>query len=133
MNPSGWIALTRILPRYRIHLSDYLVGTISADPVAQFLEQEYRANRCAVFHAKSTERPVLLPGAATDRRQVSAAVEPPIRLVVDLIRAIHNIIFPSGGMVVGGFMGVIENLRSVVTRSPVSMILTPRRLGAKRI
>jgi hypothetical protein len=54
----------------------------------------------------------LLPGAADDRRDVSAALQPLVRVVLGLIRGIHSIVFPSGGMVVGGFADVIRNLRT---------------------
>lgn len=115
--PAGeykWLkfALTHVPPTYGIDLGHYLVGTPGPDPVAQFLDEQYRANRCALFHAKSTKGATLLPGAAADRLVVSAALQPLIRVILGLMRGIHSIIFPSGGMVVGGFTEVIRNLRT---------------------
>jgi hypothetical protein len=115
--PAGeynWLkfALTHVPPQYGVELQHCLVGPPGSDPVTQFLDEQYHARRCALFHAKSTKGATLLPGAADDRRDVSAALEPLVRFVVGLIRGVHNIIFPAGGMVVGGFTDVIRNLRT---------------------
>jgi hypothetical protein len=110
----NWLkfALTHVPPKYGVDLEHFLVGAAGSDPVTQFLDEQYHASRCALFHAKSTKGATLLPGAADDRRDVSAALQPLIRVVVALIRGVHNIIFPSGGMVIGGFTDVIRNLRT---------------------
>ncbi len=105
-------ALTHVPPKYGVDLQRYLVGAAGPDPVKQFLDEQYHASRCALFHAKSTRGEVLLPGAADDRRDVFAALQPLVRVVLGLIRGIHSIVFPSGGMVVGGFADVIGNLRT---------------------
>lgn len=106
------IALTHVPAQYGLDLQHYLVGAAGPDPVTQFLDEQYRASRCALFHAKSTRGAILLPGAVDDRRNVSAALQPLIRVVLGLIRGIHGVVFPSGGMVVGGFTDVIRNLRT---------------------
>jgi hypothetical protein len=105
-------ALTHVPPKYGVDLQHYLVGAVGPDPVTQFLDEQYHASRCALFHAKSTRGAILLPGAADDRRDVSAALQPLVRVVLGLIRGIHGIVFPSGGMVVGGFTDIIRNLRT---------------------
>lgn len=115
--PTGeyaWLkfALTHVPRKYGVDLQHSLVGAASPDPVKQFLEEQYHARRCALFHAKSTRGTILLPGAADDRRDVSAALQPLVSVVLGLIRGIHSIVFPSGGMVVGGFRDVIRSLQT---------------------
>jgi hypothetical protein len=105
-------ALTHVPPKYGVDLQHHLVGAAGPDPVTQFLDEQYHASRCALFHAKSTKGDVLLPGAADDRRDVSAALGPLVRVLLGLIRGIHSIVLPSGGMAVGGFEDVIRNLRT---------------------
>jgi hypothetical protein len=74
-------ALTHVPPKYGVDLQHYLVGAAAPDPVTQFLDEQYHASRCALFHAKSTKGVILLPGAADDRRDVSVALQPLVRVV----------------------------------------------------
>lgn len=128
----NWLkfALTHVPPRYGLDLRHYLVGAAGPDPVTQFLDEQYHANRCAVFHAKSSKGRTLLPGGADDRRDVSAALQPLIRVVLGLIRGIHSIVFPSGGMVVGGFTDVIRNLRTYGYE--IAVLNDPQPTAARR-
>ena len=53
----------------------YLINAARANPVEQFLEEQYRdASLTPFFHAKSG-RGALLPGVAADRREVSAGTQ----------------------------------------------------------
>ncbi len=107
----AWLkfALTHVLPKHGIEIKRYLIDAGGGDPVDQFLDEQYSARRCALFHAKSS-RGALLPGVVADRHEVSAALEPLIRLDLDLNRSVLGIIFPAGGMTVGGLEMVMDNL-----------------------
>jgi hypothetical protein len=114
--PSGeraWLefALTRVPSQHSVDLRGYLINAAGPNPVKQFLDEQYHARRCALFHAKSG-RGALLPGVTTDRREVSAALEPLIRLVIDLNRKVLKVVFPAGGMTIDGFAMVIRNLEA---------------------
>ena len=109
----AWLKFAlRDVPRtYGLDLHRYLSHSKAVqDPVDQFMQEQWTARRCAVFHAKTTAKGSLLPGVPSDRRKVADALEPILRLVIDLNRAAFNAIFPGGGMTVDGFDMAIKNL-----------------------
>lgn len=122
-------ALTHVTSQHGLDVRYYLINAAGANPVEQFLDEQYRARRCALFHAKSGKGALLLPGVASDRREVSAALEPLIRLVIALNGSVLNVVFPAGGMVVGGFADVIRSLRTY--RYEIAMLDDPEP-GAER-
>lgn len=54
-----------------------------ADVALAFLREQYKANRCALFHAKKQQQPIL-PGDLSNRKQVAQAYERLARLVIKL-------------------------------------------------
>jgi hypothetical protein len=121
----AWLkfALTKVPSQHGVDLRYYLINAVGANPVEQFLDEQYRARRCALFHAKSGKGALLLPGVASDRREVSAALEPLIRLVIALNGSVLNVVFPAGGMVVSGFRDVIRSLRTY--RYEIALLYDP--------
>ena len=92
------------------------------------MQEQYRACRCAVFHAKAANRSgALLPGVVSDRRLVADALEPLLRLVLDLSRHAFNAIFPSGGMTFGGFDQQLKELNRHGYR--ISVLKDPSSTG----
>lgn len=84
-----------------VDLGGFIEGSVD-DHVTAFLDQQYTALRCAVFHAKGN-RPILLPGTAEMRETVSRALGPLSRLVTHLTRDVANANRASGGMTYAGF------------------------------
>ncbi|MBK9145929.1 MAG: hypothetical protein IPM23_25950 [Candidatus Melainabacteria bacterium] len=64
---------------------DDFVAVPTADNAAAFVQEQYRANRTAVFHAKQSKAHVV-PGNLTDRKTVSAALDFLGKFVVEAIR-----------------------------------------------
>jgi hypothetical protein len=100
----AWLryALQEVGQTTNIDLRRYLSQSSAADPVEQFIHEQYEARRCAIFHAKAHRRP-LLPGSANERDHVVSALEPLLRLILDLSDRVLNLRFPSGVMTIGGF------------------------------
>jgi len=102
---SEWLrtALDDVLPRFGLDPRRYLLQAPGPDPAQQFMDEQYLALRCTVFHAKQGHRTSLLPGVAGDRRRVAEALDPLIRLVLDISRHAFTAIFPAGLMTVSHF------------------------------
>lgn len=68
--------LTRVCRRLEKNGLDFkpLMNGPSADPPRDFVGNQYKAHRCALFHAKAGQ-PALLPGALEDRRLVASALQ----------------------------------------------------------
>jgi hypothetical protein len=92
----------RQLPRHGLSATSYLQNDDGRDPVDQFVDEQYVARRCAMFHAKA-ERPVLLPGNLADRELVGDALEHLTRLVLDVVATVTTVRYPRSAMTLGGF------------------------------
>lgn len=125
---AAWLkfALADVPPRYRLDLSRYLLDPSAADPIEQFMDEQYTARRCAVFHAKSGRSGSLLPGVGADRQIVSDALEPLLRLVIDLTRNAFDAVYPAAAMTVFGFE---QALRNVVAHGYEIAVLTAPNRG----
>lgn len=104
-------ALRQTCTAHKIDIAHYVVAPTAGDPLDKFMDEQYKALRCATFHAKS-HRPTLLPRSARDRQQVLRAIEPMARLVIDLLRCVVGVTFPSGGLTYAGFEAATANLRA---------------------
>jgi hypothetical protein len=112
---AAWLkyGLANLTPAFGLDMNRYLLQTGVPDPVQQFMDEQYKARRCAVFHAKQAAAGALLPGVTEDRRTVADALEPLVRLLLDISRPAFNAIFPAGGMTTAGFELA---LRSIIRR-----------------
>lgn len=64
-----------------------LLEAASTSPVEDFVDDQFKAHRCALFHAKANKHH-LLPGVLTDRRVVAAAMERLGRFVTQAARTV---------------------------------------------
>lgn len=105
-----------------IDLTPY-VSKKTGDPVESFLREQYKASRCAIFHAKSDQRP-LLPGYLNDRKKVVRAHEHLSGLITHLLTRLYNAHPGGGGITYYGFSQTIKSLGSSawlgVTAKPAS-------------
>jgi hypothetical protein len=103
--------LSKVLPTVGIDLNLYVLQKTKPSPVDDFVEEQYKARRCLLFHAKD-ERGALLPGSIADRETVAEALEPLVRLLIELSRTVCEVSFPSGGLAVGGLQAAMDGLES---------------------
>jgi hypothetical protein len=98
-------ALREVEQHGLVQIARYVQST-AGDAVEAFLNEQYRALRCATFHAKVHRPPVMLPGSLSEREQVDDALVPLTRLVMDLAEKIVKASYRSGGMTAAGFEGM---------------------------
>ncbi len=94
----AWLkdALEHVTKGYSLDLSPYVGGT-GGNPYKRFVKEQYRARRCALFHAKLSEGP-LLPGDFGTRSELMEATHRLGRLYVRLAQLITGADFAGGAM-----------------------------------
>jgi hypothetical protein len=100
------------------------VNSVGSDPVQDFIDQQYVARRCALFHAKLQKSP-LLPEYLHQRKLVADALNYLDKLVMDLIRAQYAARFMTGGMTYKGFETFLFVFKEYVTLAVSSNGGTP--------
>lgn len=88
MGEASWLndALERVVAGYQVDLGSF-VGGKEGNPLRRFMKAQYRATRCALFHAKLTARPTI-PGNIESREALVEATRRLGQLYVHLARHI---------------------------------------------
>jgi hypothetical protein len=88
-------ALRHVVEGYGVDFSRF-VGAPGNDPYQSFLDEQYNARRCALFHAKLSAAP-LLPSDASRRLELADATHRIGELYIELARNITGAAFAGGG------------------------------------
>lgn len=106
---SAWLqdALRYVAEGYSLDLAPH-VGGPGGNPYKRFIKEQYRARRCALFHAKLSEGP-LLPGDFGTRSELMEATHRLGQLYVKLARLITGAGFAGGAMSHAGFAQVMDS------------------------
>lgn len=106
-------ALKYVIEGYSLDLKEYVGGT-GGNPYNRFIKEQYRAKRCALFHAKLSESP-MLPGDVATRDELLDATRRLGRLYVQLAQLITGASFAGGGATYAAF----EMMSKAVMNSPM--------------
>jgi hypothetical protein len=100
------------------------------DALERFVDDQYDAHRCAMFHAKEQRSP-LLPGSYADRQLVEDALRDLSRVLLGVIRCTAGITYPSGGLTVGGLELMMEGIKdwTLATARDESPLRSEQRLS----
>jgi hypothetical protein len=93
---------------YSLDMSQFVAGS-GGNPYRRFMTEQYRARRCALFHAKLSEGPTL-PGDIGTRDDLAAATRRLGQLYVRLAGLITGAGFAGGGMTYVAFESMVTNL-----------------------
>jgi len=96
----------------------------ATDPIKAFIKEQYKAHRCALFHAKSGEGP-LLPGSLAERAQVGRALESLAQLVLNVIRHYLAGRRGSSGLTIYAFAKITEHMHDSGLTMAISEDDTP--------
>jgi len=107
---SVWLskALRHVVRGYDLDMSQFVTGS-GGNPYRRFMAEQYRARRCALFHAKLSERPTV-PGDVGSRDDLAAAMRLLGQLYVRLAGLITGAGFAGGGMTYTAFESMVESL-----------------------
>jgi hypothetical protein len=110
LRETTWLknALEYVVEGYGLDLSQF-VGRSGGNPSRRFVKEQYRARRCALFHAKLSEGPAL-PGDIGTRDELAAATRRLGQLYVQLARLITGAGFAGGGMTYVAFESMVKGL-----------------------
>ena len=105
----AWLkaALKHVAEGYSLDLSPY-VGGAGGNPYKRFVKQQYRARRCALFHAKLSEGP-MLPGDIATRAELLDATRRLGQLYVRLAQLITGAGFAGGAMTYAAFEEMMKS------------------------
>lgn len=108
MGETAWLrqALQHVVAGYGLDLSQF-VGGSGGNPYRRFLKEQYRARRCALFHAKLAEGPIV-PGDVATREELVAATRKLGQLYIRLSQLITGAGFSGGAMSYAGFEAIIK-------------------------
>lgn len=81
----------------------------AVDAPGAFFQEQHKANRCALFHAKGQQHP-LLPGELSNRKQVAQAYERLAGLVLQLCQQHLHVRRHSGYITAGGVRLMMDSL-----------------------
>lgn len=101
-------ALQRAIEGYGLDMSRYLEKS-SFNPYRRFLKEQYDARRCALFHAKLSQGPIL-PGDRSSHDDLVKATERLGRLYLDLSKHITGAAFAGGGLTYFAFEQMVERM-----------------------
>jgi hypothetical protein len=106
---AAWIqaALKHVCEGYSLNLSQY-VGGGGGNPYKRFIKEQYRASRCALFHAKLSEAPIL-PDDIASRAELRDATRRLGQLYVTLAQRITGTAFGGGAMTTAAFEGMMQS------------------------
>jgi hypothetical protein len=110
LREATWLknALEYVAEGYGVDLSQF-VGGSGGNPYRRFVKEQYRARRCALFHAKLSEGPAL-PGDIGTRDELAAATHRLGRLYVQFAQFITGAGFAGGGMTYVAFESMVKGL-----------------------
>jgi len=106
-------ALRYVVEGYDLDMSRFVDGS-AGNPYRRFIREQYRARRCALFHAKLSEGPTL-PGDIGTRDELAAATRKLGQFYIELSRLITGAGFAGGAMSYVAFESMVQNL----ARSPM--------------
>ena len=102
--------LRSVATRYNLDLTRYLIdGDDFGNAIGAFVTAQWKARRCALFHAKASEE-VLLPRVLEDARFVRTALVPLSRFLVELVEKLYGIRRAGGALTPVGFRQVVTVL-----------------------
>jgi hypothetical protein len=110
VHESAWLdkALRYVVRGYGLDMSQFVTGS-GRNPYRRFMTEQYRARRCALFHAKLSEGPTL-PGDMGTRDELGAATRRLGQLYVRLAGLITGAGFAGGGMTYVAFESLVKSL-----------------------
>jgi hypothetical protein len=110
MGEGRWLkhALKHVIEGYGLDLSRYLVGS-GSDCYQLFLEEQYNAQRCALFHAKASASPSI-PSDESKRLELAAATDRIGKLYTELARLITGAAFASEDIMPAARKAIAERL-----------------------
>ena len=125
MGEARWLeeALQHAVRGYDLDISPYL-GEPESKSVRRFIEEQYEAKRCALFHAKVTRNPIR-PGDIREREELLAATRRLGMLYVELSRLITGARFPRSGFTHEFFAAIAERLTGLPTYVSASREFDP--------
>lgn len=108
MGERKWLesALKHVVEGYELNMSDY-VGEGGGNPYRRFINEQYRARRCALFHSKLGENPTI-PGDLATRDDLVVATRRLGILYVELAKHITGAGFAGGMMSEPAFKNIVE-------------------------
>jgi len=109
-NEGDWLERALGILNQTLPLARYVKPGVT-NLIKAFIKEQYKAHRCALFHAKSGEGP-LLPGSLAERTQVGRALEHLAQLVLDAIRHYLAGRRGSSGLTIYAFTKAIEDVHS---------------------
>jgi hypothetical protein len=114
MGEAAWIraALEHVCEGYSVNLKQY-VGGAGGNPYKRFIKEQYRANRCALFHAKLSEAPIS-PDDISTRAELRDATRRLGQLYVTLAQRITGSAFGGGTMTTAAFDRMMQSQAKAV-------------------
>ena len=114
MGEAAWIraALKHVCEGYSVNLAQY-VGGAGGNPYNRFIKEQYRASRCALFHAKLSEAPILPNNIAT-RAELREATRRLGQLYVTLAQRVTGSAFGGGAMTTAAFEGMMQSQANAI-------------------
>lgn len=109
MGERKWLesALKHVINGYELVMSDY-VGEGGGNPYRRFINEQYRARRCALFHSKLGENPTI-PGDLATRDDLVVATQRLGKLYVQLAKLITGAGFAGGMMSEAAFKNIVQS------------------------
>lgn len=98
--------LKYVMDGYGVALKEF-VSKKSGNPYKTFLNEQYRARRCALFHSKGSRQPTL-PGTLSDRAELAEATKNLGRLYVCLAKLITGVKFAGSAMSQAAFEAMMN-------------------------
>ncbi|WP_150007452.1 hypothetical protein [Iodidimonas nitroreducens] len=86
-------ALKHVVEGYGLDMRKYITR-LRGNPYRQFIKEQYSVRRCALFHAKLSERPII-PGDIKDREELVRAADNLNKLYIELAKRVTGFLFPS--------------------------------------
>lgn len=118
-----WLERALSIFNQTLPLASYVKPGVT-NPIKAFIKEQYKAHRCALFHAKSGEGP-LLPGSLAERTQVGRALERLAQLVLNAIRHYLAGRRGSSGLTIYAFAKITEHMHNSGLTMAISEDDTP--------
>jgi hypothetical protein len=115
-------ALAQVRELHDLDLENYIETKGSDDSIQQFMDEQYTAVRCCIFHAKYRHRPSILPGEPDALRTVAQALEPLMRLILDINRVALSAPRPGGVLTIAGFNLMLDSLMAAGYQAAVAEV-----------